>query len=381
MPSALLARYRAVRAERAGDWAAAADAWACAVTHAPGRAGWQHRLGRARVRSRDREAAIEAYEAALALDPGQPRWAFQLGQLHHRAGRVDDARRALQMALAADGSTEPWEHRLLARSTWQFRTRRDVARFVAEHVDSIRSTSRSPAADDGPLPVFVYWGTGVATAPALVRRCVAELEHRAPAGSVVVLDESLVHHYVSIPADVQARVRRDPTKFSNLVRLALLERYGGVWLDATCLLSEPVEPAVEVHRRSGFFAFRHPERMLSSWFLAARPGNYVVSMLLKAHYTYWRHHERAVHYHVFNMLFEALYLLDERFAAAWDATPELDGDAPYELQRVMYEPYDEERWQALVGGSFIHKLTHKLDLERLEPDSMIATWVRGDAPR
>lgn len=72
-----------------------------------------------------------------------------------------------------------------------------------------------------------------------------------------------------------------PQNLSNLVRINLLQKYGGVWADATCLCMVPLDDWVHEYARSGFFAFSKPgpDRLISNWFLAAKKGCPLTSRL------------------------------------------------------------------------------------------------------
>jgi tetratricopeptide (TPR) repeat protein len=397
------------------DWDRATDSFERAIALDPSHPTWYHQLGQARTKLRDWDRATAAYETALDLGGPRTSWLVQLGRSHERAGRLDDAREAYERAvalnpahtpshhrlgtvchrlgridqardaflagIATDPAALPFEHDMVHTTTWAFLVRRDVARFLAQHIDHIRHAATHPAAptqQDPPTTAFIYWAQGFDTAPALVRRCRDELRRHHP--HVIALDDTTLDHHTHIPPDIWRRVESDLIKRSNLVRLAVLARQGGVWVDATCLVSERLVDRLDQLLPSGFFAFRHHERCLSSWFLAARPANHLVSMLLHAHYTYWRHHRRSVHYHFFNMIFEALYHLDDQFAETWDATPTLPSDPAYALQRTLYDPHDQHRWQQLLDGSFVHKLTHKLQPERSHPRTTIAALLSQDGP-
>ena len=76
---------------------------------------------------------------------------------------------------------------------------------------------------------------------------------------------------------------------SDLIRLALLSEYGGVWADATTFCINPLDEWIDDYAKSGFFVFSKPgpDRMISNWFLASEKGNLVVSKLYKHLAAYW----------------------------------------------------------------------------------------------
>jgi hypothetical protein len=80
------------------------------------------------------------------------------------------------------------------------------------------------------------------------------------------------------PALCQARAQSlSLNHLSDLARLNLLTRYGGVWADATCYCMKPLDEWLPAQLESGFFAFANPgpDRVMSSWFLASQAGGYI----------------------------------------------------------------------------------------------------------
>ena len=65
------------------------------------------------------------------------------------------------------------------------------------------------------------------------------------------------------------------TKISNLTRLCLLRRYGGLWTDATVFCLRPLDDWLDAAYDAGFFAFRNPakDRMMATWLIASEPDN------------------------------------------------------------------------------------------------------------
>lgn len=80
---------------------------------------------------------------------------------------------------------------------------------------------------------------------------------------------------------------------ADLLRLMLLERYGGVWTDATVYPIAPIEEIVDEYvNHTDFFAFRYMPRDLDTWkkhgrkeinncfIMSPEPGNYLVQAWL-----------------------------------------------------------------------------------------------------
>jgi Capsular polysaccharide synthesis protein/Tetratricopeptide repeat len=414
---------RARRLERAGDWAGVASALEPAVARDPSDVGLRHRLGRAYRRlgranesERRLEEAEAAYRAALEQDPapetakrlarvlnkqrrrgeavGAQRIAAEglgralvgadsnearqrLGQALERSGDIEGARRVYLELIERDPEATDLDRRLLDAAVRRFPARRRQARFVTEHLDEIRGRAAGAARSPSGLParVWVYWGQGFAEAPPVVSRCQEELRRYHTADEVVALDDRRVTDYVEIPELVRRRTARNRTKFSDVLRLELLSRHGGIWLDATCLVRGRVPDVVPELLDSGFFAFRHRPARIASWFLASEPNHPVVAMTREAQYLYWEHFPRATEYFILHHLIESLYYVADEFREHFESTPRRGVRKAVRFRHAMDKAYDPQRYEKMLAASFVHKLTHKLPPGRPRQGSMLAHFM------
>lgn len=139
---------------------------------------------------------------------------------------------------------------------------------------------------DIPRIIWIYWEQGEDQAPYLVRRCIQSWRDHNPGWDVRVLDREGVAKYAESLEQVDAL----PVRFrSNLLRLQLLARHGGVWADATALCHRPLDGWLPlIAGQTGFFAFRGPyyDRWLDSWFIAAHPQNELINQWVESYHQY-----------------------------------------------------------------------------------------------
>ncbi len=154
---------------------------------------------------------------------------------------------------------------------------RDRSRFLQEQKmdpKAVMQARYAPFADAARPPriVWMYWDQGVADAPYIVRHCIESWQRHNPDWDVRVLDATTVQDYVDL-SDVPTRL---PFRFkSDLLRVRLMARYGGVWADATVFCHRPLKEWVDLATVSGFFLMRNPGpgRSIASWFMAACPSH------------------------------------------------------------------------------------------------------------
>jgi Tfp pilus assembly protein PilF len=364
---------------RNGRYEAAAQAFAAAVALSPDRPKWQHQLARASRRAGDFDRAAAAYRAALQLQPKHPRWHYELGLVLERTGDPAAAQASYAAGLALDPTSDDRHAELLAHDYWRFPPRRRLLDFVSGHLDEIRDQAQP---DPQPLTdpkIYVYWAQGMSDAPAVVQRCQEALHRLHPGGEVAVLDDT-VWASLDVPARTREVIRHRLTHGSDVLRLELLSRHGGVWLDATCLVRRPLLPELAPQlTATGFFAFERGPYRPSSWLLMSAPGDYIVTTLRAALHVYWKYHDNLVDYYLIHHLFEMLCLLDPAFRERWEASPRLSYKPARAFKAKMFEPYDEARYRELLNASFVSKLSYKKQ-HLMTPDSMLAWFLEHGPP-
>ena len=138
-----------------------------------------------------------------------------------------------------------------------------------------------------PRILHMLWLQGLEDAPDMVRRCVQRWRELNP-------DYDLHLHDAQSAAQILQGVVIDRPDFtmqtrSNLLRLILLAEYGGVWADATIWPTQPLTDWLPDRLAgSGFFAFANPgpDRVLGTWFLAARPRHPLIDAWFAAEADY-----------------------------------------------------------------------------------------------
>ena len=200
--------------------------------------------------------------------------------------------------------------------------------------------------------IWQYWGQGLSnekSLPGVVRICFASVDKYRGEYEVVRLCDDTVKDYIQFPDFVWEKRENGQlsrTFFSDLLRLALLNTYGGVWLDATILLTAPLPGE---YAEFDYFLFQRddneenreflespssrywgwkPEfkvKMLSSIFFARKESE-VTRILMDLMLHYWKTRRRALAYFFFQILYNELmegYLPDKRCPVVSDFIPHL----------------------------------------------------------
>jgi hypothetical protein len=214
---------------------------------------------------------------------------------------------------------------------------RNPRSFIGGAEDAEAGGAACREADGSGLPrvIWMLWLQGWDRAPELVLACAETWRRCNPTWQVRLEDATTLADVLPASAfDHVTGKSLEHEAFSDVVRLELLARYGGVWADATTYCLEPLDDWLVPRMSAGFFAFARPvpDRILASWFLAAVQGSVVVQRWREATRDYWATRTSRDHYFWVHRLFAACHARHPDFRSAWDAVPTLSAVGPHRFQ-------------------------------------------------
>lgn len=97
-----------------------------------------------------------------------------------------------------------------------------------------------------------------------------------PERNIIILDEKIVLDYIQIPDIIQAQ--EHIAHKADYIRVAILEKYGGIWIDSDVICLNSFEKHFELLEEYDIIAYEYTrlKRMSyspSNWFLAVKPNN------------------------------------------------------------------------------------------------------------
>ncbi len=216
-------------------------------------------------------------------------------------------------------------------------------------------------------PVWICWLQGMENAPRVVQVCYSSVQKFCTDRPIHLITNDNMSDYITLPDYVVQKYRAGiipPTQFSDILRLALLVKYGGIWLDSTVLLTAPL-PSYITH--SSFFFYQHkpwvdvPLPIVgSSWLLSGCKGHPVWQRLLDLLYAYWEQSNTLIDYFIFHLFLYLLVTHNSQARSLFNVTEVHANLEPHTMQlRNFGDPYSDELWNALLRTCSVHKLTYK----------------------
>ena len=215
--------------------------------------------------------------------------------------------------------------------------------------------------------VWFCWLQGLESAPPIVRACYESLKRNLVGKEIRVVDDGNRRVYVRLPEFIEERWRKkkiSPALFSDLIRLELLIKFGGTWIDSTVLCSGEDYPREYMDSDLFFFQYKRsledPFGGISNWFITSCSNNPLLLALRDLLYAYWKDFKSVPEYFIFHIFFSMIAV-----ARAREVTAMPYGYSPkcHVLQRHWGEEFNAAKWEKLVSEVQIHKLTHKISDE------------------
>ena len=226
--------------------------------------------------------------------------------------------------------------------------------------------------------IWVCWLQGFNKTPPIVNACLNSIKRVAQNSNYTVkcVDEKNILEYIELPKSVLEKHKKGivgSAHFSDIIRTALLCKYGGIWIDATVLFTSERIP--NYINSTGFFFFQdinwgnldRPSSILSNWLISSDSNNPILLLTLKMLYQYWNKYDYPIHYFIYHMLFS---LAAERYPDELRLVPVYSNEPPRILNRELDNRFDENRWIQITKMSEVHKLKWKVNYD--DRDSMLS---------
>ena len=243
--------------------------------------------------------------------------------------------------------------------------------LVSQYVNRTNETCEPIKADS---PIWVCWWQGEDAMPDIVKACFNSIKAHACKHPVVLVTENNYKKYIDIPLHIIEKVnanRISLTHLSDILRMALLARHGGIWIDSTVLIPfKDFDSFISPYSR--FWTCHHipiyHNISRGGWvgfFLACGKNNLLPSFIYDFFVSYWKRHDKLIVY----------LLIDYVFAIARKNIPaihQMIEDIPITvmgpLGKCLNDEYNEEQWRKFCTDYDFHKLTYKIPLHKTTPE-------------
>ena len=217
--------------------------------------------------------------------------------------------------------------------------------------------------------IWICWFQGLENAPELVKACYNSVLKNYKDKEIIVLTEENYEQYVDIPEYILKKWKKGYitfAHFSDILRIELLSKYGGLWLDSTIFTTKKSE--LVFNENIELFVFKQVDLdrknslsvVASNWLIYGNKDNNIINLTKKLLYYYWKDYNYAINYNIFHIFFK---LATEVYKDEWNKVPTFNNISPHILQFELCEEFNDKRFEQIKNMSDFHKLNWRIKSE------------------
>ena len=236
---------------------------------------------------------------------------------------------------------------------------------------------------DEPRKVWLCWLQGIENAPELVKVCYESLRKNVTDREIVVLTNENLSQYAHLPEYIVKKHERGiipDAAYTDMLRLELLCKYGGTWIDATVLCTGDV--GINDLLDADLFVYQQTQKDkthftgMSSWLMSSVANNSFLMVVRDLLYNYWREKNCVVDYFLIHLFF---CMMAESHPEVVEKMLRRGNHIPHYLQRRLTEPYDEQWMEELKKHCCFHKLTYRIGENAKKEGTFYDVVIKGYA--
>lgn len=220
--------------------------------------------------------------------------------------------------------------------------------------------------------IWTLWMQGYKNAPELVKSTIDSIRKFAELNNFqfILLEENTIEKYIVFPKLIKEKMDLgviDYTKISDILRVSLLAKYGGTWIDATIYMKEEFDSSLLLQNyytiKTGGIEDYSPNISNNRWkgfFLSGNSS--LFSFTRDFFFEYYSRYDIAVDYLLIDYIFDMAYKYDEKIK---NQMLELEKSNPnlFWLESHLGDKFDQKVWDNITETTKVFKTTYKLSGE------------------
>jgi len=219
--------------------------------------------------------------------------------------------------------------------------------------------------------IWFCWLQGIENAPEIVKICYKSLLRNIKDREIVVITYDNYKKYIQFPNFIQNKIDKNiitGAHMTDLIRLELLDKYGGTWIDATVYCSSENIPSYMLNSDLFLFQCLKPGKdghtsCISNWFITAKSHQKLLYIEKEILFEYWKNNDKLMDYFIFHLFFQ---IIIEKYPDEWAKVVPVSNSTPHILLLRLFDEYNSEIWEAISKAMPFHKLSYKFDTNKTE---------------
>lgn len=247
-------------------------------------------------------------------------------------------------------------------------------RYMKKKYSYVIKTDSYPSATKGAINknIWICWLQGEEKAPDLVKKCITSVRRYMDTYDIHIITSANLNEYIEIPEYIVDKWKSSIISnalMSDIIRTELLIKYGGLWLDATVLLTGPV-PEYVYSNQLFMYTHSYPDDITityNSWLIYSDSDNRLLKTVRALLYEYWKNETSIREYFMWHLF---MTMAVEKYPGDANEINYITDELPEIFARIIFRKYDPDFWESLKSITPVHKLSNKFCF----PDCVTGTY-------
>ncbi|GET13950.1 capsular polysaccharide synthesis protein [Ligilactobacillus agilis] len=236
--------------------------------------------------------------------------------------------------------------------------------------DRLVTPAKANNMEDFPKVIWWSWLQGENEAPELAKVCLESLRRNFPEYKIVVITNDNLGDYIELPQIILDKFNAgwiQGAQFADIIRLNLLAKHGGIWMDATVFCTG--NNFISVIEKSDMFMYQNLLSQnkdlikMSNWLIASRKGNPYIAESAELLTNYFEKSCFLDDYFICHII---MSLVSEKYPDIWNKMPVYNNVDPHMLQLVFMNKFNKEQYLSITERASFHKLNRHFSLDNSE---------------
>ena len=162
-------------------------------------------------------------------------------------------------------------------------------------------------------PIWTMWYQGIENAPPIVQSCIKSIIINRGKHHVIIIDKYNLKKYIKLPSYIIEKHNNHTfttTHFSDIVRMGLLFKYGGYWIDSTYLITTPITKINYTFYSLKKYKFCNHTFITCQWagnFLATTKNSFISTYGYSTLLLYWKKYNSLINYFLLDYIIYIAY--------------------------------------------------------------------------
>lgn len=209
--------------------------------------------------------------------------------------------------------------------------------------------------------VWTMWWQGIEDMPEIIKACHISLIKNSPY-EVVLITKYNVKEYIEMPNEITKKLQEgiiSITHFSDILRCCLLEKYGGIWVDASIYVMKKIEPIDEF----SLYTMKNDEKDISPRIFLMGSGNIHHPLFQIAKndlLNYWMEYNNVLDYFMLDYFMKAILEIHAEIREDFKLIP-INNKQKFRLLLLLSNKFDINIWNEIKEENTFQKISQKKD--------------------